>query len=512
MEISILKLIFIIALVGVNVFKVESQCLFEGCTCMAVESAPTYFNISCPDDKSLKTSYPNRNLTAVNMTNINIFKLSDYTASTAPKLNFSGIKFATISFINNQFVSIDNDSFFTVDSLTKLEIKDNAKFSSIQATAFKKLSGFLSELILLENLLGAMDSASKMEIGSLASLKRLTLGKTLTSLDIDLSNMKNLVYLDLSGNKITELKDTSFKNLVALEELKLSSNMLNNTLSLTVFSNLSSLKTLDLSKNYIKEIKSTMIPKNLMTLDLSSNQISNIDPTAFQSLTSLTVLKLMTNKLTTLDSNLFSKLSKLQTLDLSDNNLVAVPNIYNLASLELLDLTNQNGKLEMIADKAFDRESSTNLTIRMFNNMIKSIGNQTFCTKKSLSVYRFDLPYSFMTSMHACHFKQIRNQTSNNLVGINLDNSKGQATNLNFTCCNLKVLANNSVSLSYVDNMLCQPVNCSLVNMVENSNCYSKPEYSCPVYTSSAMSSKSLYGLNLILLISIFLLNFIKLN
>ena len=256
MEISILKLIFIIALVGVNVFKVESQCLFEGCTCMAVESAPTYFNISCPDDKSLKTSYPNRNLTAVNMTNINIFKLSDYTASTAPKLNFSGIKFATISFINNQFVSIDNDSFFTVDSLTKLEIKDNAKFSSIQATAFKKLSGFLAELILLENLLGAMDSASKMEIGSLASLKRLTLGKTLTSLDIDLSNMKNLVYLDLSGNKITELKDTSFKNLVALEELKLSSNMLNNTLSLTVFSNLSSLKTLDLSKNYIKEIKS----------------------------------------------------------------------------------------------------------------------------------------------------------------------------------------------------------------------------------------------------------------
>lgn len=59
-------------------------------------------------------------------------------------------------------------------------------------------------------------------------------------------------------------------------------------------------------------------------LSVNDNQISEIEPGAFDALTSLTSLTLSDNRLTHLPDGLFAKLTSLESLSLSGNDLGAV--------------------------------------------------------------------------------------------------------------------------------------------------------------------------------------------
>ena len=182
----------------------------------------------------------------------------------------------------------------------------------------------------------------------------------------------NLVKLRIIGNVITHLNEDIFAELGSLESLivednksitLLHRNLLKNNVHLkdvsfrgnqiriigkNVFRNLIRLESLNLSKNLITKINRKMmkISKNncLKSLDLSNNQISFIKPNSFIAFGSLCDLKLGSNLLKKVPKNLFLANSELRMLFLDDNYLKEIPKDL-LKKVENLRFLNLNGNL-----------------------------------------------------------------------------------------------------------------------------------------------------------------------
>ncbi|KAL3835904.1 hypothetical protein ACJMK2_021365 [Sinanodonta woodiana] len=136
----------------------------------------------------------------------------------------------------------------------------------------------------------------------------------------------NITYMDISGNEIPNLQNSSFAGLSRLEFLNLSSNQIASVESGT-FAPLQSLKYLDLSNNQLPNSSTRRLHSNLFetlfnlqVLNISKYSIAYLPPTLFQTLHHVKVLDLSTNSLNDFNVNL-KNLTELQILDLSDNHL-----------------------------------------------------------------------------------------------------------------------------------------------------------------------------------------------
>jgi Leucine-rich repeat (LRR) protein len=142
---------------------------------------------------------------------------------------------------------------------------------------------------------------------------------------LDLFEMINLEYLDLENNSISSIELHSFSNLIKLETLILSLNILTYFNDTFIFSPLSSLKFLNLSSNQIEIIQSNLFDSllKLETLDLSLNRIRFIHSFAFNDLLNLKNLHLEENdKNLLIESNTsFSHLDSIQNIYLSKSIL-----------------------------------------------------------------------------------------------------------------------------------------------------------------------------------------------
>ncbi|CAK5062133.1 unnamed protein product [Meloidogyne enterolobii] len=156
-------------------------------------------------------------------------------------------------------------------------------------------------------------------------------------------NLASLKYLDLSSNKLSQLKRSHFSKLVNLETLLLDNNQINSdvfknlqnleSLSLQnnfiesiedeAFSYLLSLKHLDISNNRIGKLKITHLPK-LEILFLSNNLFEQIKDINLQNLSNLNTLHLENNKIFKIsneDFKFLKKSQKLYSLILDGNNI-----------------------------------------------------------------------------------------------------------------------------------------------------------------------------------------------
>jgi len=142
---------------------------------------------------------------------------------------------------------------------------------------------------------------------------------------LDLFEMINLEYLDLENNSISTIELHSFSNLIKLETLILSLNILTHFNDTFIFSPLSSLKFLNLSSNQIEIVQSNLFDSlfKLETLDLSWNRIRFIHSFAFNSLLNLRNLHLNENyQNLIIESNTsFSRLDSIQNIFLSKSIL-----------------------------------------------------------------------------------------------------------------------------------------------------------------------------------------------
>jgi internalin A len=151
-----------------------------------------------------------------------------------------------------------------------------------------------------------------------------------------LTNLTDLITLDLSGNRITYLTD-SIGNLADLTSLYLSGNQI--TQLPGGFSKLTDLSELSLSHNRLTELPDSIGNlTHLTSLDLSGNQLTEL-PDSIGNLTHLTSLDLSGNQLTRLPGG-FGNLAVLSELSLSHNRLTELPDsIGNLTHLTSLDLS-----------------------------------------------------------------------------------------------------------------------------------------------------------------------------
>ncbi|KAG8439728.1 hypothetical protein GDO86_005775 [Hymenochirus boettgeri] len=185
-----------------------------------------------------------------------------------------------------------------------------------------------------------------------------------------------LVQLDLSHNKLSSIKASSMNHLHNLRELRLNNNELriipdlgplsanitlfsltNNKIEVILPEHLKpyqALETLDLSNNLITELRTGSFPAlQLKYLYINNNQISTMQPGAFDNLSAtLQVLKLNKNRITHIPSKMF-KLSSLQHLELNRNRIKEILGLTFQGLDSLKSLRIQRNLISRLMDGAF---------------------------------------------------------------------------------------------------------------------------------------------------------------
>lgn len=112
----------------------------------------------------------------------------------------------------------------------------------------------------------------------------------------DFAGMENLKEIDFMGNKIEEIPDGTFDDLVELELIQLSENLIAK-LPDGIFENLANLEELRLRDNKVEELSASLFTKNfkLRFISLDSNNLIYVEPKTFAHLSKLEVLAIHSN-------------------------------------------------------------------------------------------------------------------------------------------------------------------------------------------------------------------------
>lgn len=262
-----------------------------------------------------------------------------------------------------------------------------------------------------------------------------------TSIPPELETFEFLQYLDISENKISRLKPTSLKGLVALRFLNLSKNNISSWLainprqlfepavsltelslaenpltsfstnddSLLIVSN--SLRLLDLSHCKITKVTGQQVlqgMKDLKHLNLAGNHIRSVSELISDT---LTTLDLSYNRLTNLLPDMLSKLPALTHVDLSRNHRISLETkqgeYVQSTSLKRIDLS------YCLMDN-IELEGFPALTTAVLKgNMIRELTKETFINTKMIE--NLDLSQNSVNSVDTSTFKKLKHLKNLNL-------------------------------------------------------------------------------------------------
>lgn len=167
--------------------------------------------------------------------------------------------------------------------------------------------------------------------------------------------------IDLSSNKLSNIRVGEFRNLPVLTQLDLNRNKISH-IDEGAFVGLVSLRKLNLNNNRLVGLDGVFAGlTNLTELRLSSNAVSAVPPTAFESLTNLKVLDLSYNKLRHM-TNVRSILQQLPHL----NNLVIKK--IDLTTFQSWEPTNASIALAYL-DMSQNTVAVFRMTTRLFPNL-----------------------------------------------------------------------------------------------------------------------------------------------
>jgi len=329
---------------------------------------------------------------------------------------------------NNQLEEIPNLNGFI--KLNELDFKLN----KLQAVNNIELLFSLEILDLSFNILKIIDLSFK------SSLQKISLANNLIEEIINLK-FENLIYLEISFNKLMLINVTTFSSLENLIELYASNNLIK-SIENGSFYNLTQLTILDLSYNQLRHLDSNLFKttskleklyvqnndlkifhliylKNVFIIDLSNNALTNIEVIEEEeeetNYSNLNVLRLSNNNFSTLNNSLMKLFSQIQFLYL-DNNYLNEINYCDMSTITKLDYSKQNGNLKLIPNYFF-RKLKTNqilLTLNLSINLNLKFENKSFCFMKNKEqiVYErsfLDLYLSNVTlfNLNKCVLKQL---------------------------------------------------------------------------------------------------------
>ncbi|XP_059185869.1 extracellular matrix protein 2 [Centropristis striata] len=211
----------------------------------------------------------------------------------------------------------------SIPELKSLSLEGNS-ISSIPAEAFNGIPN-LEWINLKKNKLTSAAIDAKAFKG-LRMLKRLYLdGNLLETIPEDLPS--SLQELKISENRLTAVKEDSFRDLSSLVILELEGNLLSEgNVAPLAFRPLSQLSYLRLGRNHFRTVPQGL-PSSLLELYLENNLIEEISETVFNQTNSLNVISLRHNRL---DESRIAPLAwihhrNLESIDLSHNDLYLVP-------------------------------------------------------------------------------------------------------------------------------------------------------------------------------------------
>ncbi|KAF2365715.1 Toll/interleukin-1 receptor (TIR) domain [Trinorchestia longiramus] len=289
---------------------------------------------------------------------------------------------------HNKLARIDDYAFRNLAEIKDLILSYN-KLVALPKAAFLDLYQ-LKNLDLANNSLSSIPPSLFSSLGQLMSLN---ISHNQLSFSFDnpepFIGLIRLVVLDLSYNKLYDLRSQVFNHLYSLQVLFLSNNQIT-YLSDGIFSYLANLHTLDLSDNKLSMLESGTLKglsvlthffvdnnslemvseasfKNstsLQKLSMTGNHITEI-PKAITSLSLLQVLDLSHNQIAMLERSKLKGLNNLKYLILSHNFIgnISIEAIPRMAHLEFLDLSfNQIGSVEAGAFEPFTELLTLNLS------------------------------------------------------------------------------------------------------------------------------------------------------
>ncbi|KAK3876042.1 hypothetical protein Pcinc_019127 [Petrolisthes cinctipes] len=200
--------------------------------------------------------------------------------------------------------------------------------------------------------------------------------------------------INLQNNEIKEIPSEAFTDLLFLHTLDLSHNTIR-SISDAAFMNIPHIHFLRLNNNMLpsfkKEYFKLTIPAPntaLRILDLSHNDITFLQPLAFQLHKKLSWLSLAHNRLTFFPSEIVGELTDLEHLDVANNQIKSLESNDFANAPHLRELNLKNNAIETVAESAF--QNSTQLQdLNLSQNRISELPEDVF-----LGIARLDLDLS----------------------------------------------------------------------------------------------------------------------
>lgn len=199
-----------------------------------------------------------------------------------------------------------------------------------------------------------------------------------------------ITYLDLSGNKITEIPEGFFDDMTGLEELDLNSNHIKD-LPNKLFNNCKNLQWINLRANNLTKIKKDTLSglDKLTELEFDNNSISEIEDGALDGNTVLAQLGMSGNELSELPEHLLdSAADSLEFINISSNEFEKLPTCINKATKKVRKIIAYNNLLTDISNIDFNKME--NLTeVNFMKNYIEKVEDGTFANNKKLTAVDF---------------------------------------------------------------------------------------------------------------------------
>ncbi|KAF5203383.1 Receptor-kinase protein [Thalictrum thalictroides] len=273
-----------------------------------------------------------------------------------PNCNLNISTIDLLKFLHNQhdlrFLDLSHNNLhgnfpnWLVENNTRLELfylRNNSLTGHIQLGV---VDSVLSNFDVSNNLIQGKLQTDIGEVLSKLYLLNVSKNSIEGTLPISVGNMKNLLILDFSTNKLFgEIPESwGLSNLNNLKIVILSNNRLNGRISPNLF-NITSMHTLRLNNNqFTGNIPSHIVePSNLSILDLSQNHMSGTIPSWIGKSNLLLTLVLRNNSFYGPIPLEICNSSKVEFLGLSHNQLSgSIPSCLNLTSLKYMHLQGNN--------------------------------------------------------------------------------------------------------------------------------------------------------------------------
>lgn len=164
---------------------------------------------------------------------------------------------------------------------------------------------------------------------------------SVTTITNHFKGLYKLRTLNLDHNKIENVANDAFEDLISLETLDFKYNKVG-FLGENTFESMKDLKQLNLGFNYIQVLPSKIFGSlaKVEFINLQQNKISTLDENIFENATGLRGINLIANKLERIPSGLFRNNLKLEGIGLAINNIKFIDEktFNHLPSLNFVDL------------------------------------------------------------------------------------------------------------------------------------------------------------------------------